>query len=224
MSDPKRDPKTDAVRSFAGVSPRRLARSPVSAPGFSLVEVLVAMALLTVVLLSLLPLFHRSMVVNATGREAGHQSTLGRSEVEELLQLPFDHDLLEVTVGTERTTTEFWSTGLPERLGDEGWRPDAPSAGAGLGAREEALWQRTIRVRQYSLNGVRDTDGDGVVDRVLGLEDADRDGVFDDPLPAGTLAAAVHLKEVEVSVESRRAAGNVLTPTPRLRLQQLKSF
>lgn len=192
--------------------------------GFSLVEVLVAMAVLTVVLLSLLPLFHRSMAVNAGGREAGHQSALGRSEVDELLQLPFNHDLLEVEAGTERTTTEFWSTGLPDRLGDEGWRPEPPPPGAGLGQQEEALWQRTVRVRQYSLNGVQDTDGDGVIDRVLGLEDADRDGVFDNPLPAGTLPAAVHLKEVEVTVESRRGAGNVILPTGRLRLQQLKSF
>jgi prepilin-type N-terminal cleavage/methylation domain-containing protein len=192
--------------------------------GFSLVEVLIAMALLTVVLLSLVPLFQRSMVVNANGREAGQQSALGRSEVEELLQLPFNHDLLEVAAGTERTFTEYWSTGLPERLGDEGWRPDPPTPGAGLGEQEEALWQRTVRVHQYSLNGVEDSDGDGVIDRILGLEDADRDGVFDNPLPAGALAASVHLKEVEVTVDSRRGAGNPVPRASRLRLQQLKSF
>lgn len=215
VNDSPRRRRTSRRRHLAGIS---------LAAGFSLIEVLVAMALLTVVLLSLLPLFHRSMVVNAAGREAGHQSALGRSEVEELLQLPFNHDLLEVEAGTERTITEYWSTGLPDRLGDEGWRPDLPPPGAGFGDQEEALWQRTVRVRQYSLNGVEDTDGDGVIDRVSGLEDADRDGVFDNPLPAGTLAAAVHLKEVEVSVDSRRSAGNVITPSHRLRLQQLKSF
>jgi prepilin-type N-terminal cleavage/methylation domain-containing protein len=192
--------------------------------GFSLVEVLIAMALLTVVLLSLVPLFQRSMVVNANGREAGQQSALGRSEVEKLLQLPFNHDLLEVTAGTERTFTEYWSTGLQERLGDEGWRPDLPTPGAGLGQQAEALWQRTVRVHQYSLNGVEDSDGDGVIDRILGLEDADRDGVFDNPLPAGALAASVHLKEVEVTVDSRRSAGNPIPSASRLRLQQLKSF
>lgn len=201
--------------------------SPKTTPskaGFSLVEVLIAMALLTVVLLFLLPLFNRSMVTNATGLEAGRQSTLGRAEVEELLQLPFNHDLLEITAGTERVATDYWSTGLPNRLGDESWRSDVPTAGAGLGRQEEALWERTVRVRQYSLNGVADTDGDGVIDQVLGLEDVDRDGVFDAPLPAGALPASVHIKELDVSVESRRAAGNPIIPRSPLRLQQLKSF
>lgn len=199
-------------------------RTPAPSPGFSLVEVLIAMALLTVVLLSLLPLFNRSMVTNATGLEAGRQSALGRAEVEELLQLPFNHELLEVTAGTERVATDYWSTGSPDRLGDETWRPDVPTPGAGLGRQEEALWERTVRVRQYSLNGVVDTDGDGVIDQVLGLEDADRDGVFDDPLPAGALPASIHLKELDVSVDSRRGAGNPIIPRPPLRLQQLKSF
>jgi|GEM_PF-665835 len=209
----------EASRSHDAPSPPVLSRQ-----GFSLVEVLVAMALLTVVLISLVPVFTRAMRVNAQGNEAGRQSQLGRSEIEELLQLPFNHELLEVTAGNERTLTEFWSTGQPERLGDEGWRPDLPTAGAGLGRQEEALWRRTVTVRQYSLNGVRDTDSDGVVDLVLGLEDTDRDGVFDNPLPAGALAATVHLKEVDVSVASRRAEGNAITPSTRLRLQQLKSF
>lgn len=192
--------------------------------GFSLIEVLIAMALLAVVLLFLLPVFNRSMVTNASGMEAGRQSSLGRAEVEELLQMPFNHELLEVTAGTERATTEYWSSGLPDRLGDERWRPDLPAAGAGLGQQEEALWQRTVRVRQYSLNGVVDTDGDGVIDRVLGLEDDDRDGVFDNPLPAGSLPAAIHLKELDVTITTRRSAGNTLVPQIPLRLQQLKSF
>lgn len=192
--------------------------------GFSLIEVLIALALLTVVLVSLLPLFSRSMAINASGREAGVQSTLGRSEVEELLQLPFNHDLMEVQAGTERVLTEYWSTGDPERLGDEAWRPDLPTPGAGLGRQEEVLWQRTTRVRQYALQGVEDTDGDGVVDRILGLEDADRDGLFDNPLPAGALPATIHIKELDVSVDSRRGKGGPLVPRPPLRLQQLKSF
>lgn len=192
--------------------------------GFSLIEVLVALLLLAVVLVSLVPLFTRSMQLNAEGSEAGRQSQLGRAEVEELLQLPFNHELLEVTAGTERSFTEFWSTGLPQRLGDEGWRPDLPAPGAGLGLQEEALWERTVTVRQYSINAVQDTDGDGVVDLIAGLEDTDRDGVFDNPLPGGTLAAAVHIKELDVAVESRRAETNTVTPTARLRLQQLKSF
>lgn len=192
--------------------------------GFSLIEVLMALALLTLVLIAILPLFTRAIGLNASGREAGRQSQLGRAEVEELLQLPFNHDDLEVEAGTEKVNVEFWSTGDPRRLGDEGWRPDLPTGTGSLEQRETALWQRTTTVRQYGINGVQDTDGDGVIDRIVGLEDADRDGVFDDPLPAGSLAAGIHLKEMDIEISTRRQAGNIITPRPDLRLQQLKSF
>lgn len=197
-------------------------RSARGEAGLTLVEVLVAMLLLVVVVLGILPLFTRSLAMNQSGREAGLQSALGRAQMEELLQLPFNHQRLNLTAGTELEETAFWTNGKAGELGDEGLVADRPSP-TGFGD-DVALWSRTTRVRQYSIQGVEDTDGDGVVDRIPGLVDVDRDGVFDNPLPAGTLAASVHLKEIEVTVEDLRAAGNPLGGSTDLRLQTLKSF
>lgn len=184
--------------------------------GFSLIEVLVAMLLLALITLSIVPLFGRAIADNAAGKEAGSQAALGRSQLEEQVQLPFNHRRLEVEAGTARSEERFYAAGGRE-LGDETWVSSRPADGT-------VFWRRTSVVRQYGIHGVEDTDGDGVIDRVDGLEDADRDGVFDNPLPAGTLPGAVHLKELDVTLESERQAGNAVHATRPLRLRALKAF
>lgn len=185
--------------------------------GFTLIEVLLAMAILSLIVLGLLPLFTRAMMDNAAGQEAGQQANLGRSELEEMLQLPFNHLRLELQAGTETTVERFYASGTGAQ-GDEAWTSVAAPAG------ETVYWRRQTTVRQYGIRGVEDTDGDGVVDRVEGLEDADRDGLLDEPLPAGTLPASVHLKEVDVTLESQRPDGAPVRGTPPLRLRSYKAF
>lgn len=190
---------------------RRVARED----GFSLIEVLVAAVILAVILLGILPLFARSMVDNAAGHSAGNQANLGRSHLEELIQLPFGHDDLEIDAGTQSVETRFWDANT-NLQGDETWEATAP-------ADDPALWQRTTTVRQYSINGVQDTDGDGVIDVILGLEDADRDGFPDGALDADTLPGGVHMKGLDVRLDSTHGDGP-LRATPAVRLQALKAF
>lgn len=185
--------------------------------GFTLIEVLLAMAILATILLGLLPLFTRAMADNAAGQEAGQQANLGRSQLEEMLQLPFNHLRLEVQAGTESTAQRFYASGT-EAEGDEAWTPTADPPG------ETVYWRRDTTVRQYSVLGVQDTDGDGVVDVIRGIEDADRDGLLDNPLPAGALPGSIHVKEVDVTLQSLRADGGLVRGTPPLRLRSYKAF
>lgn len=74
---------------------------------------------------------------------------------------------------------------------------------------ESSLWTRTVTIRQYNLNGLADGDGDGH---------------FDNPLPAGAPAAFVHVKEIDVLVESSRNPLNPLGIGKRVALRTLKPF
>jgi hypothetical protein len=59
--------------------------------------------------------------------------------------------------------------------------------------------------------------------RQYGITDTD-DGVLDNPLPGGTEPIFVHLKEVEVRLESERQAGNVLGGGRTFTFRVLKPF
>lgn len=183
--------------------------------GFSLIEVLIAAVILAFILLGLLPLFTRSVVDNAAGRSAGDQANLGRSYLEELIQLPFHHDRLVVDAGTAKVENRFLATNSDVR-GDETWEATKPTD-------DVALWQRTTTVRQYGIFGVEDTDGDGVIDVIEGLEDADNDGVPDRALEAGTIPGGVHLKGLGVRLDSETGDGPIRSAAA-VRLQGLKAF
>ncbi len=164
--------------------------------GFTLIEVLLGFAILLVVFAGLLPIFTRSVLNNVEGRESTQVSNLGRSQLEDRLQLAFNSWDLTIDAGTERQAVGYWDDGLADHLGDEEWSDDAGQA-------PTALWVRTTTVRQYGINGVRDNDLDGILDEIVGLQDADRDGHFDNPLAAGTPPINIHLKDVEVQLQNQ---------------------
>ncbi len=183
--------------------------------GFSIIEVLVGFFILLLVLIGLLPMFTRSVVQNIAGREATVVTNHGGTQLESLQQVTFNNWEVEVTAGTVRQTVDYWAQGLQDKLGDETWTDDPGT--------EVASWERTTEVRQFSINGVVDTDLDGVLDGLVGIEDDDYDGYFDNPLQAGTTPNAIHLKEVRVLIESQRNAFGAGGPT-RLELRSLKAF
>lgn len=148
--------------------------------GFSLIEVLISMLLLTVVVLGVIPLFTRSMANNNSGREASQASNFGRSRVEELMSLPLDRISLEIPDGDdELVLNDVWV-----KQGKE-WKA---SAGSG----ETALWSRTTTVRQFSVSDLYDFSDDLRLQR---------------PLPGGTDPTFVHLREIVVEVQSERDGG-----------------
>ena len=119
--------------------------------GFSVVEVLIAAAIFLIIALGILPLFAQAIRNNMSGRDATDVSNLGKSHVEELLQVPFDALVVPAT-GTVGETKEFYS-----QL-DKKWKSGTPPAD------DPALWLRTTRVRQYSMSDLLD---DGVANNPL---------------------------------------------------------
>ena len=179
-------------------SVRRALRTGARERGFSLIEVLMAMVLLVVVVAGLLPLFSRSVLENLEGKESTISTNHGRSDLETHKQLSFNNWELDITVGNnERVTDSEWTQVAADQIGDERW---VTTAAAG----ELVPWTRSTRVRQFGINGVVDTDLDGVIDQIRGLEDDDFDGEFDNFLPGGTTPAAIHLKEVQVEIQGAK--------------------
>ncbi len=62
----------------------------------TLVELLVAMTILAVVILSVIGLFTQSIGLNASGMDYTRVNDLSRSKLEELMGLPFDHPTIQV--------------------------------------------------------------------------------------------------------------------------------
>jgi hypothetical protein len=152
--------------------------------GFSLIEAVIASFLLLVIALGLIPLFTRSIVDNSSGNDSTQASNHGRTHLEALIQVPFNSQQLSVAAGQPFSQRiDSWAQGSPDELGDasEGWWPGVPTD------RGQVLWQRTTRVSQYSLSDLDD-------------------GVLDDPQPGGAQSTFVHLKMVEVVLDSQRSA------------------
>jgi prepilin-type N-terminal cleavage/methylation domain-containing protein len=106
--------------------------------GFSLIEMLIAAAILVVVVLALVPLFATSLSQNLAGRELSVATSHGRSQVEELTQLPLDRLELEVPEGsTERRESELFD---PETYRFTAAAPSGPTP-----------WSRVTTVRQFNV-------------------------------------------------------------------------
>lgn len=170
--------------------------------GFSLVESLVAALILLFIALGLIPLFARSLRDNTAGSDSTQASNHGKAKLEEYLQLPFNNQVVELAPASTQTVVgESWAQGDATQVGDanEGWWAGAPTG------RGRLLWSRQTTVRQY---GITDLD----------------DGKLSDPLPGGTEPVFVHLKEVEVRLESEREAGNPLSVSRVVTFRMVKPF
>lgn len=162
--------------------------------GFSLIETIVGLALLLIIALGMLPLFISSSVNNVSGKEATEVTNLGRSELEEFRQLPFNSPRLTIDAGSEKTLDEYYS------FNDKQWKPGpAPTDGS-----DPPLWTRTATVRQFAASAVTD----GVLDA-------------DEALPAGTSDSFVHLKEIQITIDGERRGA--LGPAKSISLRVLKS-
>lgn len=194
--------------------------------GMSLVEALLAMALLLLVAIGILPLFTRAMVNNAAGGEATAVANHARHRLEEFGQLPFNNLALTIEDGNERLTADVYYSGDDNAQGDETWA----QAGSGSGAQ---LRDRVSRVRQFRLvdpPGAIDDDLDGVIDGLGGLTDDPADGEFDDPLDDTTDITTVHLKEISVELVNPRddpanpGGGGPLGASPPYRVRTFRAF
>lgn len=114
--------------------------------GFSLVEVLIGVFILTIIFLGIVPLFNTSMANNHKGNDSTQITNRSKSHVEELVQVPFDHADVTVPGGaTELVTPQYWDDATYT------WVNGTPPDGT--------RWDRTSTVRQF---GVVDLADDGI--------------------------------------------------------------
>jgi Tfp pilus assembly protein PilV len=153
------------------------------AAGFSLIEALIASAILLIIALGLLPLFSRSISDNVSGNDATQATNGSRTQVEELLNVPFNNDRMVIPAGAENSEAKTsYTAGALDKTGDtdEGWWADPAGHGS-------VLWTRMSEVRQYSIS---DLDDGSLDDREAKL--------------GGTESTFVHFKEVTVVVENQK--------------------
>jgi len=159
-----------------------------AAAGFSLVEALVAAAILLVIALGLIPLFARSIRDNQAGSDFTQATNGNKSRLEESEQIPFNSSTLDVPNGlTEGQVVESYSQGDRTKTADanEKWWPGAPTDKGTL------LWMRTTLIHQYSMGALDKRAKDFV------LSPTERQ-------PGGSDPIYIHLKEVEVTLDSDR--------------------
>lgn len=172
-----------------------LSRGAGGEQGFSLIEVLIASGILLVVALGVLPIFAQAIVNNRAGADYTQSTNIAKSELERLYALPFSNPDLEVH-GDQTERVDYFS--LNQKIWIAG---EAPAA-------DPPLWTRTTIVRQYGVGGV---------------VDLDKNGALDPPLPEGTPETFIHVKEIEVRVESGRGGGP-LGAGKRITLRVYKSY
>ena len=107
--------------------------------GFSLIEGLVAAVIVLVVALSLIPLVASSMRNTAAGRDYSVASQFGRSQVDELNDVPFYDDDVVVPAGQTVVEREAY------------WDPDS-HRWTGSPSTSPSAWGRTTTLRQYNVN------------------------------------------------------------------------
>jgi Tfp pilus assembly protein PilV len=174
-------------------SGREAMRDPIgrrvsSAAGFSILETMVAGAILLFIALGLIPLFAQAIRDNETGSDFTQATNGNKSRLEEALQLPFNSPTLNVpSGGDEGQVIDSFAQGDRTKTADadEKWWPGAPADKGML------LWTRTTRIHQYSMGDLDKRAQDYV------LTPGERE-------PGGTDPIYVHLKEVEVVLESEK--------------------
>lgn len=147
--------------------------------GFTLIEMLIALALMAILMVGVLPLFTKAMSNNVEGNQLTEVTNRARLRVEELLAMDIDAPELTVPEGeTELLVTEMWSDT------SQRWYPEAT-----FPADEPVTFTRTTRVRQFNMSAVNNLDPE--------FEEVEA-------LPGGSPTNQVHIKEILVRVNSGR--------------------
>ncbi len=170
--------------------------------GFSLVEGLIAAALLLIIAVGVLPLFTRALESNIAGGRSSQLSTFVGADIEIVNQGPVDDDDWSIAGepgGVLDLGTKYWDIGnlysptVPDELGDEKWLDEAD-----VGSHEgPIMWGLSASVRKYSLADLHILLGTG---GVL-VTEGESPFLFDDPLTDDENA---HIAEVRVTIREER--------------------
>ena len=156
-------------------------RPRTSEAGFSLIEGLVAAALLLIVTVGILPLFSRAMQNNAKGNDSTRQANGAVDELERSISMPFNSGPMDIVNGaTQNVETRVIALKNPPETISPRWELPAD-----LGANDVPVTTRQRTLRQFSFDDFTDNQnfdsplsGD-VEDRLVQFKVVDL--VIDDP-------------------------------------------
>lgn len=146
--------------------------------GFSMVESLVAAAIIGIVAIGILPLFTRAMVDNMAGADYTRVTNYAKSKEEDFTRMPFLQQTIQVPAGQiQLMTTEYMDPA------SQYWVATKP-------ANPLAVWTRVTTFTQYN------------------MYDTDDDQMFNNPIAGGAVGVdGVHVIQAQVQVKSISAIG-----------------
>jgi len=146
--------------------------------GFSMVESLIAAAIIGIVAIGILPMFTRAMVDNMAGADYTRVTNYAKSKEEDFSRMPVLQQAIQVPAGqTNFLTTEYMD---PASLY---WVATPPSNPLGV-------WTRVTTYTQYN------------------LYDTDDDQMFNNPIAGGAVGVdAVQVIQAQVQVKSISTIG-----------------
>lgn len=194
-----------------------LKRRAPSAAGFSLVEALIATAVLGFIAIGILPMFTQAMMNNKQGSDSTVVTTFSKTNVESLDAVDFTQaPAVQVPAGSLSCVTVDWyvQQSASKVGGTNGrWVVTYPTGGAACGPGPApvqtapagpglALWKRTTTITQYNVTDVATS--------------------FSNPEDGNTSPDQVHLKKIQVVVQRAIPAGGVMAGKA-ITLQLLRS-
>jgi len=178
--------------------------------GFSLLEALLAAALVLLITLGILPLFTHSIVQNVSGKASTVSANYARSSTEELNALPLDRNELRPEL------TEPSRVVCQDYTKEDGWEVIDPCRTDPDLTPNNVSWLRTTDVFQYSIREIYDGDT------------AAGDPTFNNPVPGYPAGAStdsfVHIRELMVVTEGQQTTDSPLGRGRRLDLVSLRGF
>lgn len=175
--------------------------------GFSLVEALIAAALVLVISLGVMPLFTYAVVQNVSGKESTISTNFSRSTTEELIALPLDRDILRPPTGDEsKEICTDYEPGV-------GW--EVVTCGAAVVG--QPTWARTISIQQYNINEIYDGDSAAGVPTF-------KNPVVGYDISNSRFDSFVHVRELMVITEGQRAPDSPLGKGRRVDMVNLRGF
>lgn len=118
--------------------------------GFSLIEALIATGILLLIAIGIIPLFATSILNNSRGSDSTTATNHDRSQLEDMMQIPFNSPILTLGgAATQTESDEWWAPGDTGMLNDstEGWRSVLPTTGF-------VPWTRQTIVSQYQVSAL----------------------------------------------------------------------
>ena len=163
----------------------------VSERGFTIIEGLVATAILMIVAIGILPLFTNAILNNSRGSDSTTASNFGKTVVENLAQEPFNNPDLTLASGTtQKLTNEWWKPGAgPINDSTQGWQSTAPSSST------FTTWTRTTSIQQYGVRDILNSQAPAA---------GSLQGVLSTPLDGSAQSNFVQLKLITVTVQSSK--------------------